>query len=129
MWPIDARLTSSSHSAASESSNRSVLSMLVYDPSVAEPYDVLFSMPWAGPLLAGTGVSGGAETQIVALARGLAGLGLRVGIVVVGRGRGRGSSLPREVGGVDVITQPRPPRIRGLAGLVHDGGTLLTLLR
>src|SRR2546423_8882300 len=110
MWPIGARRTSSSHSGASEPSKASALSMRVYDPWVAEPYDVLFSMPWAGPLLAGTGPAGGAESQIVMLARGLAGEGLRVGLLTIGQRPG----LPREVGGVEVISQPRPPRLRGL---------------
>src|SRR5436305_5124767 len=125
MWPIGARRTSSSQPPASDGSNPSALSMRVYDPSVAEPYDVLFSMPWAGRLIAGTGASGGAETQIVTLARGLASHGLKVGIVTIGRRR----NLPRELGGVTVIAQPPPPRVRGLAGLVLDSGTFLILLR
>src|SRR5690242_17851262 len=82
-------------------------------------------MPWAGHLISGTGASGGAETQVVALARGLAALGLKVGIVTIGAHAGR----PRELGGVVIIGQPRPPRVRGLAGLVLDAGTFLTLLR
>jgi glycosyltransferase involved in cell wall biosynthesis len=82
-------------------------------------------MPWAGPLVSGTGAAGGAETQIVALARGLAAGGLRVGLVTVGRP----SELPRAFDGVDVIAQPPPPRIRGLAGLVLDAGTFVTLVR
>src|SRR5436190_5659696 len=125
MCPIGARRTSSSHSGASERSKPAALSMRVYDPSVAEPYDVLFSMPWAGPLIAGTGPTGGAESQIVLLARGLAADGLRVGLLTIGRRSG----LPREVYGVEVIAQPRPPRLRGLAGLVLDAGTFLSLVR
>lgn len=82
-------------------------------------------MPWAGPLLAGSGATGGAETQILMLARRLAADGLRVGIAVIGDR----SALPRETGGVEVITQLRPPSLRGLAGLIHDGSTLMTLLR
>jgi glycosyltransferase involved in cell wall biosynthesis len=97
----------------------------VYDPSVAEPYDVLFSMPWAGPLLAGTGAAGGAETQILMLARGLAAGGLRVGIVAIGER----TSLPREVDGVEVLAQPRPPGIRFLGGFLHDLNTLRALIR
>jgi glycosyltransferase involved in cell wall biosynthesis len=99
--------------------------MRVYDPRVAEPYDVLFSMPWAGPLIAGTGPSGGAEAQIVMLARGLAADGMRVGLLTIGRRPG----LPREVDGVDVIAQRRPPQIRGVGGLVLDAGTFLGLVR
>jgi glycosyltransferase involved in cell wall biosynthesis len=92
---------------------------------VPEPYDVLFSMPWAAPLLDGTGPTGGAETQIVMLARGLAARGTRVAMAVIGE---RGS-LPREVDGVTVIAQPRPPRIRGVGGLLHDLNTLHALVR
>jgi glycosyltransferase involved in cell wall biosynthesis len=99
--------------------------MRVYDPWMAEPYDVLFSMPWAGPLIAGSGAAGGAETQIMMLARGLASRGLKVAIAVIGERR----LLPREIDGVRVIAQPRPPRLRGLAGLVHDTATFLSLLR
>ena len=82
-------------------------------------------MPWAGALIAGTGPSGGAEAQILMLARGLASEGLRVAIAAIGDREG----LPRDFHGVRVIAQPRPPRLRGLAGLALDAGTLATLLR
>src|SRR3954454_19098747 len=82
-------------------------------------------MPWAGPLLSGTGAAGGAETQIAALARGLGARGLRVGLVTVGRR----SELPRRIEGVEGIAQPPPPRVRGLAGFVLDAGTFIALLR
>jgi glycosyltransferase involved in cell wall biosynthesis len=82
-------------------------------------------MPWAGPLLEGTHATGGAETQILLLARSLAASGLRVGLVVMGNR----SRLPREIDGVNVLTQPRAPAIRGLGGLLHDVHTLLALLR
>src|SRR5947208_13676161 len=108
MCPIGARPTSSSHSGASERSKPAALSMRVYDPSVAEPYDVLFSMPWAGPLVAGTGATGGAEAQIVMLARGLAAAGVKVAIAAIGDSGG----LPAEFDGVRVVAQPRPPRLR-----------------
>jgi glycosyltransferase involved in cell wall biosynthesis len=97
----------------------------VYDRSVAESYDVLFSMPWAAPLLEGSGATGGAETQIVMLARGLAARGVRVGMAVIGD-RAR---LPREVDGISVVAYPAPPRVRGIGGLQHDARTMLTLLR
>src|SRR4051812_36435824 len=125
MCPIGELRTSSSHSTASECSNPVALSMRVYDPWVAEPYDVLFSVPWAGPLIAGTGATGGAEAQVVMLARGLAARGMRVAIAVIGERR----LLPRELAGVRVIALPRPPRIRGLAGLVQDTSTFVSLLR
>jgi glycosyltransferase involved in cell wall biosynthesis len=89
------------------------------------PYDVLFPIPWAGPLLEGSNATGGAETQIVTLARGLAARGLKVGILVIGER----SRLPPEIDGVDVIAQRRPPNRRGIAGLVHDADTLWALLR
>src|SRR3954470_13664795 len=125
MCPIGELRTSSSHSTASEGSNPVALSMRVYDPWVGEPYDVLFSMPWAGPLIGGTGATGGAEVQVVMLARGLAARGMKVAIAVIGARR----LLPRELDGVRVIALPRPPRIRGLAGLVQDTATFVSLLR
>ena len=82
-------------------------------------------MPWAGPLIAGTGATGGAEAQIVMLARGLASEGVKVAIAAIGD---RGS-LPGEIDGVRVLAQPQPPRVRGIAGLVLDLGTLASLLR
>jgi glycosyltransferase involved in cell wall biosynthesis len=89
------------------------------------PYDVLISMPWAGPSLTGSAPAGGAETQMIGVARGLAAGGLRVGLVVVGRR----SELPARVDGVEVLAQRPPPRVRGLAGLVHDAATLLGMAR
>jgi glycosyltransferase involved in cell wall biosynthesis len=89
------------------------------------PYDVLFLMPWAGPSLDGSGPAGGAETQILAVATSMASAGLRVAVLVVGD-RMR---LPREVGGVRVLTQRRAPALRGIGGLAHDLLTLSSLLR
>jgi glycosyltransferase involved in cell wall biosynthesis len=94
-----------------------------YDWSVSDPYDVLFSMPWGAPLLAGSGATGGAETQILTVARWLAASGLSVGVVVIGERR----ELPSQIDGVAVLTLPRPPRRRGLAGLLHDFHTLRVL--
>ena len=91
---------------------------------MAAPYDAIFLVPWAGPLLGAPGTAGGAETQIVALARGLAARGMRIGLVVIGD---RGT-LPREVDGVEVITLARPPGVRVVAGLLHDARTLAALL-
>ena len=82
-------------------------------------------MPWAGPAVAGTRAAGGAEGQILMLGRGLAAGGLRVGLLVIGER----SSLPREVDGVDVLTLPSTPRLRGVAGFVHDVTTMWALLR
>jgi glycosyltransferase involved in cell wall biosynthesis len=88
-------------------------------------FDVLFSMPWAGTVLDGSAPAGGAETQILMLSRGLAARGLTVGILVVGDR----SELPPEIGGVTVLAQRRPPRLRGAAGLLHDFHTLRALVR
>src|SRR4051794_13571947 len=92
---------------------------------MARRFDVLFPMPWAAPLLAGTGATGGAETQVLMVARALAADGLRVAILVIGDP----SELPAEVDGITVLTQPRPPRRRGPAGLMHDFHTLVGVLR
>jgi glycosyltransferase involved in cell wall biosynthesis len=88
-------------------------------------YDVLFSMPWAGPALDGSGPAGGSETQMVAIARGLAATGLKVAMLVVGDR----SRLPRHVDGVHVLVQARAPAVRGLGGAIHDLGTTYALLR
>jgi glycosyltransferase involved in cell wall biosynthesis len=82
-------------------------------------------MPWAGPFLEGSGASGGAETQIVVLARGLAQRGLRVGMAVIGDRK----RLPQEIDGVEVIAYPPPPGVRVVGGLLHDARTLAALLR
>jgi glycosyltransferase involved in cell wall biosynthesis len=69
-------------------------------------HDVLFYVPNAGPLLApGARLpAGGAETQMVVIARELARGGLRVAFVAYRE------DLPASVEGIDVIIQ-RPPRI------------------
>jgi glycosyltransferase involved in cell wall biosynthesis len=70
-------------------------------------HDVLFYMPNAAPLLfPGAELpAGGAETQMVVIARELARRGLRVGFVVVA------DELPRSGGCLDLMIQ-RPLRIR-----------------
>src|SRR4051794_6868542 len=92
---------------------------------MAERFDALFPIPWAAPLLSGSGATGGAETQVLMVARALAASGLNVGILVIGER----TELPAEVDGVTVLTQPPPPRRRGVAGLMHDLTTLAALLR
>ena len=82
-------------------------------------------MPWAAATVAGDGAAGGAETQIVMVARGLAAQGLRVGLVVIGDRPG----LPDQVGGVDVIPLRRRTRARGIGGPLHDLSQLAALLR
>jgi glycosyltransferase involved in cell wall biosynthesis len=68
-------------------------------------FDVAFYMPWIGPLLApGMGPPpGGAETQMLMLARALVRRGQRVCIVAYGSPK----SLPRSVDGVAVLAQRR----------------------
>jgi glycosyltransferase involved in cell wall biosynthesis len=67
-------------------------------------YDVVFYMPWMGPLLA-PGVSlppGGAETQIFLVAKALARHGVRVCLVAFDTPEG----LPERIGDIDVIARP-----------------------
>ena len=81
-------------------------------------------MPWAGPGFDRSGPVGGAETQILAVARGLAAAGVRVAVLVLGN-----RAIPhREIDGVHVLTRARAPAIRGFGGLVHDLRTLRALL-
>jgi glycosyltransferase involved in cell wall biosynthesis len=70
-------------------------------PRVHGAHDVAFHAPHAGPLLhPGAELpSGGAETQVVIIARELARRGLRVAIVVAD------PSVPQHVDGIDVVHQ------------------------
>src|SRR4051794_16742101 len=63
-------------------------------------YDVVFYMPWIGPLLATDSAlpAGGAETQIYLVAQALGARGLKVAIVAFQTPQG----LPSRVGNVDV---------------------------
>ena len=77
-----------------------------------EDFDVVFFAPWIGPLITerpGT-TSGGAETQILMLARGLADRGLRVGLVVFATRGG----LPADFDGIVVVEVPSPRARRPL---------------
>lgn len=93
---------------------------------VSPPRQVVFYMPTAAPLLlrAGPGPAGGAETQVVMLARELANRGYRVAIVAftdLGELRSR-------VEGIEVIPQPLPwTRAPVLRTLVFYVQTALTL--
>ncbi len=75
--------------------------------------DVVFFTPYAAPLLSGAGSTGGAETQLVLLARALRARGRRVALTVLGDP----GSLPADVDGIDVITLRRPPEGAGRARL------------
>lgn len=73
---------------------------------MAQAFDVVFFAPWIGPLLVAhpTRSSGGAETQLLMLARGIAGRGLRVAVVSFEIDR----PSPDTVDGVSVLTVPTP---------------------
>jgi glycosyltransferase involved in cell wall biosynthesis len=68
-------------------------------------YDIAFYVPWIGPLLASSPArpTGGAETQIFLLARGLARRGSRVCLLVFDI---PGVPIPLSVDGVDVSVRP-----------------------
>lgn len=76
----------------------------------AERYDVVFYRPWVGAILAShdSMPPGGAETQVLMLARALVRRGLRVAIVVFGVA----GELTREVEGVRIVQREpyRHPR-------------------
>jgi glycosyltransferase involved in cell wall biosynthesis len=76
--------------------------------------EVVLFTPYAGPLLAGAGSTGGAETQLVLLAAALRARGRRVALAVFDIPGG----LPSSVDGIEIITLPRPPPGRGRARLV-----------
>jgi glycosyltransferase involved in cell wall biosynthesis len=82
------------------------------EPARSREFDVAFYMPWIGPLLApGTGPPpGGAETQMLMLARALVQRGRRVCIVACGSR----DSLPYSIDGIAVFAQ-RPVRARARA--------------
>jgi glycosyltransferase involved in cell wall biosynthesis len=86
-------------------------------------FDVVFYAPWAASLVGGrsAGGSGGAETQVVALAKALSARGLDVGLIVIGTR----AELPGAVDGVRLVAQrPRPPSggARGRASLALGAG-------
>jgi glycosyltransferase involved in cell wall biosynthesis len=82
-------------------------------------FDVVFYMPYIGWILSDNAPlpPGGAETQILAIARGLAKLGVRVAIIVIG---GR-DELPSHVDGVRIISRPPSPAHKRLVGRVIEG--------
>jgi glycosyltransferase involved in cell wall biosynthesis len=90
-------------------------------------HDVLFYVPNVGPLLSpGDDLpTGGAETQIVLVARELARRGLRVAMVV------HDAALPPSIDGLDMILERRELRSRlpGLRSLEVFARTVLTILK
>lgn len=91
-------------------------------PSAGDRQDVVFYTPFIGSILSGGGSSppGGAETQILMLAKALARRGVRVAIIVYGDPR----KLPEQVDGVRIVA--RPPYPLGTKRLV---GKLLEAFR
>jgi len=81
-------------------------------------HDVVFYAPGVGETLKGEQFfpRGGAEKQVVMLARALARDGYRVAIVV----SGTAEDLPAEVGGVTISVRRPPEHGRGLAGKVIE---------
>jgi glycosyltransferase involved in cell wall biosynthesis len=79
------------------------------------PREVAFFTPYAGPLVAGAGTTGGAETQLFLLARALRRRGRSVALAVLDVPDG----LPAEVEGVEVVGLPTG-RPRLLAAMVRD---------
>jgi glycosyltransferase involved in cell wall biosynthesis len=82
-------------------------------------YDVVFYVPWIGPLLAQRpGLStGGAETQVFLLSRALARLGLRVCLFAF---EIPGVHTPSAVDGVDVALRPPYKSRQRLLGKVRE---------
>lgn len=82
-----------------------------------ERYDVVFYTPFVGWMLSSKATSppGGAETQILMLAKALAGRGVRVAIIVYGEH----TELPDQVEGVHIV--PRPPYKLGRKRIVGKG--------
>lgn len=76
--------------------------------------EVVFFIPYASPLLSGEGSTGGAETQLVLVAKALQAHGRCVALTVFDTPGG----LPASVDGVEIITLPRPPAGKGRARLL-----------
>ena len=88
---------------------------------------MVFYQPWIGPLLAATPgtATGGAETHVLLLARGLARRGRRVAVItwpVDG-------SLPEELDGVRIVAIPRLRRVFPITRVVRVLWVIRALLR
>ncbi len=81
-------------------------------------YDVVFYTPWVGSMLSSRRLlpPGGAETQVLILARALARVGLRVAIIAYGNQ----ADLPAKVDGVTVAARPGYTKPRGLVKKVAE---------
>jgi glycosyltransferase involved in cell wall biosynthesis len=77
------------------------------------PFDVVFYAPWASSLLNPDAsvefAAGGAETQLLLVARALARRGLAVGMIAAGTA----AELPQAVDGVQILPQAPRPRTGG----------------
>ena len=88
-------------------------------------YDVVLYLPRLAPLLAvnDAGATGGAETQVMLVARALAAQGLRVCLCTFDL---PDADIPCEVDGIDIVTREQyvrggtVARLREAAALVHD---------
>jgi glycosyltransferase involved in cell wall biosynthesis len=87
-----------------------------------EKHDVAFYVPWIGPLLTDADVTptGGAETQVLLLARALARSGSKVRLVVFDV---PGAELPASVDGVDIYVRP-PYRTHQSLGKLREVASL-----
>jgi glycosyltransferase involved in cell wall biosynthesis len=83
-----------------------------------QSYDVVFHKPWVGLLITTrpTLPAGGAETQVLLLARALVERGLRVAIIVFGAQ----SDLPTQVEGISIVRRTMPAKRRLFVGKVFD---------
>jgi glycosyltransferase involved in cell wall biosynthesis len=89
-------------------------------------YDVVFYQPTVTPLLGGglESVAGGAETQIVLLAAGLARSGLRVCVVAA-----PADNLPTSFQGFDIIARAPSQAARRVVGRAHEAAMIYASLR
>ena len=81
-------------------------------------FDVVFYTPWIGSILSRVESMppGGAETQVLMLARALTAQGARVAIVVFGHP----SDLPRMIDGVTIVTRPPYRRPTGALARIAE---------
>jgi hypothetical protein len=91
------------------------------------PHDVVFYRPWIATMVLGqsTSPSGGAETQVLALAKELVRHRLRVAIIVFGSA----CALPEQVAGVRIISRPAFTKSKGVIGKLVEAGRIWRSLR
>jgi glycosyltransferase involved in cell wall biosynthesis len=96
-------------------------------PERRGPYDVLFYMPWMGPLLnpGDSTPPGGAETQIFLIAQALAARGARVCIMAFDTEEG----LPERYGDIDVVPRPLYDRHARWTGKIREAASIARELR